>query len=79
MKVYKSSRAKAILEREGEKFVRFGKDENGFFILSTDENEQMIERRLSFTDDCIIIKSYSIGTIKFIAEQTTEKLEIFNG
>ena len=79
MKIYKSTRAKNILEERREKFISFGKDENGYFIISrTEDSEDMTERRLSFTDDCIIIKSTSTGKIKFVPEFTTDGIEICN-
>ena len=80
MKVYKSTRAKEAICNEVEKFVKFGKDGDGYYLITTHEVDgNTREYRMSFTDDCIVIKSVSVGVLKFVAESTDTTIQIING
>ena len=80
MKVYKSTRAKEAICNEVEKFVKFGKDENGYYLITIHEVDgRTREYRMSFTDDCILVKSVSVGVLKFVAESTDTTIQIING
>ena len=79
MKVYKSTRARNAICKGEEKYVTFGKDENGNYLITKDENDITREYRLSFSEDVIIIKSVSIGFIKFVADEVNNDIRIING
>ena len=80
MKVYKSTRAKEAICNEVEKFVKFGKDENGYYLITSHEVDgKTREYRLSFSDDVIIIKSVSVGNLQFVATETDTTVTIING
>ena len=80
MKIYKSTRAKEAICNEVEKFVKFGKDENGYFLITSHEVDgKTREYRLSFSEDVIIIKSVSVGNLQFVATETDTSITIING
>ena len=80
MKVYKSTRAKEAICDEVEKFVKFGKDENGYYLITSHEVDgKTREYRLSFSDDVIIVKSVSVGSLQFVATETDTTVNIING
>lgn len=72
MKIYKSTRARAIFDKLGYTYISCKKQDNGNFAYICEKDETTHCFELSFTDTAIIVFKHEIGNVQFVATECVD-------